>query len=76
MSLFETNIRVLGGLLSAYALTNDKVFLDKAVDIGDRLYEGVIEKRIPDVWVNLQGKTDHTGGTQSLAEMGWVLWKG
>ena len=31
VSLFETNIRVLGGLLSAFHLTGDGMFLDKAV---------------------------------------------
>lgn len=31
VSLFETNIRVLGGLLSAYHLSQDQVFLNKAV---------------------------------------------
>lgn len=31
VSLFETNIRVLGGLLSTYHLSQDKMFLDKAV---------------------------------------------
>lgn len=31
VSLFETNIRILGGLLSAYHLSRDHVFLDKAV---------------------------------------------
>ena len=31
VSLFETNIRVLGGLLSAYHLSNDQMFLKKAV---------------------------------------------
>ena len=31
VNLFETTIRVLGGLLSAYHLSEDKVFLDKAV---------------------------------------------
>ena len=31
VNLFETTIRVLGGLLSAYHLTEDQVFLDKAV---------------------------------------------
>ena len=34
---FQTTIRVLGGLLSAYYLSEDKVFLDKAVDLADRL---------------------------------------
>lgn len=31
VSLFETNIRVLGGLLAAYHLSNDEIFLQKAV---------------------------------------------
>ena len=31
VNLFETTIRVLGGLLSAFHLTNDTVFLDRAV---------------------------------------------
>jgi len=36
VNLFETTIRVLGGLLSAYHFTEDQVFLDKAV-----CYEGM-----------------------------------
>ncbi|KAK4375339.1 hypothetical protein RND71_006016 [Anisodus tanguticus] len=36
-SVFETTIRVVGGLLSAYDLSGDKLFLDKAQDIADRL---------------------------------------
>ena len=37
MSFFETTIRDLGGLLAIYGLTKDKVFVDKARDLGDRL---------------------------------------
>jgi mannosyl-oligosaccharide alpha-1,2-mannosidase len=37
VSVFETNIRVLGGLLSIYELTGEELFLEKAVDIADRL---------------------------------------
>ncbi|KAJ2886478.1 hypothetical protein H4R27_000611 [Coemansia aciculifera] len=33
--VFETNIRYIGGLLSAYELSNDKVFLQKAVELTD-----------------------------------------
>ncbi|XP_042889053.1 endoplasmic reticulum mannosyl-oligosaccharide 1,2-alpha-mannosidase-like isoform X2 [Penaeus japonicus] len=40
VNLFESTIRILGGLLSTYHLTNDQLFLDKAVDIGDRLVAG------------------------------------
>ncbi len=37
VNLFETTIRVLGGLLSAHHLSGERVFLDKAKDLGDRL---------------------------------------
>lgn len=37
VNLFETTIRVLGGLLSAYHLSTDNVFLERATDIGTRL---------------------------------------
>lgn len=33
VNFFETTIRVLGGLLGTYTLTNDQLFLDKAVSI-------------------------------------------
>jgi mannosyl-oligosaccharide alpha-1,2-mannosidase len=39
-SLFETNIRYLGGLLSAYDLSQEKILLDKAVELGDMLHAG------------------------------------
>lgn len=40
LNIFETNIRYLGGLLSAYDLSNAKhsVLLDKAIQLGDMLY--------------------------------------
>ncbi|KAJ4489220.1 glycoside hydrolase [Lentinula lateritia] len=35
---FETTIRVLGGLLSAYELTDhDKLYLDRAIELADRI---------------------------------------
>ncbi|KAI0778922.1 glycoside hydrolase [Trametes elegans] len=34
---FETTIRVLGGLLSAYTLTEDQMYLEKAKDLADRI---------------------------------------
>jgi mannosyl-oligosaccharide alpha-1,2-mannosidase len=36
-SLFEVNIRFVGGLLAAHSLTNEKIFLDKAKEIADLL---------------------------------------
>ncbi|MCJ8747052.1 hypothetical protein PDJAM_G00148640 [Pangasius djambal] len=37
VNLFESTIRILGGLLSTYHLTGDALFLEKAKDIGSRL---------------------------------------
>uniref|UniRef100_A0A1Q3F1G6 alpha-1,2-Mannosidase n=1 Tax=Culex tarsalis TaxID=7177 RepID=A0A1Q3F1G6_CULTA len=37
VNLFEVTIRVVGGLLSTYHLSGDKMFLDKALDLGNRL---------------------------------------
>lgn len=35
-SLFEITIRILGGLLSAYHLSGERVFLERAYDLGNR----------------------------------------
>ena len=37
-SVFETNIRFLGGLLSAYELSGEETLLKKAVELGHMLY--------------------------------------
>uniref|UniRef100_A0A915PM45 alpha-1,2-Mannosidase n=1 Tax=Setaria digitata TaxID=48799 RepID=A0A915PM45_9BILA len=37
VSFFETTIRVLGGLLSAYHLSGDQMFVQRAQDLGSRL---------------------------------------
>ncbi|XP_059611049.1 endoplasmic reticulum mannosyl-oligosaccharide 1,2-alpha-mannosidase [Phlebotomus argentipes] len=37
VNLFEVTIRVLGGLLSAYHLSGEQMFLVKAADLGNRL---------------------------------------
>ena len=39
VSVFETTIRSLGGLLAAYDWSGDKAFLDKADDLGSRLFK-------------------------------------
>lgn len=38
ISVFETTIRYLGGLLAAYDLSREKVLLEKAVQLGEMLY--------------------------------------
>lgn len=46
VNVFENTIRVLGGLLSAYSLTNDKLFLNKAKMVGEVLLDA-FPHRIP-----------------------------
>ncbi|XP_024023581.1 mannosyl-oligosaccharide 1,2-alpha-mannosidase MNS1 isoform X3 [Morus notabilis] len=72
-SVFETTIRVVGGLLSAYDLSQDKVFLDKARDIADRLLPAWdTPTGIPYNVINLaQGRPHNpgwTGGESILAD--------
>ncbi|KAK3841428.1 MAG: glycoside hydrolase, partial [Linnemannia gamsii] len=74
VNLFETTIRVLGGLLSAYDQSgNDTVFLRKAIDLADRLM-GAFETPtgIPYASVNLKerrGVPGHDHGISSTAEV-------
>ena len=46
INVFEHTIRVLGGLLSAYSLTEERVFLEKATLVGEALL-GAFPHRIP-----------------------------
>ncbi|KAK7255060.1 hypothetical protein RIF29_28462 [Crotalaria pallida] len=74
-SVFETTIRVVGGLLSAYDLSGDKVFLDKARDIADRLLPAWNSPTgIPFNIINLSKGRAHnpgwTGGDSILADSG------
>lgn len=53
VNIFETTIRMLGGLLSAYHLSSElsigqpQVYLDKAVDLGDRLARAFGQSQSP-----------------------------
>ncbi|GMI89877.1 ALPHA-MANNOSIDASE IB, alpha-mannosidase 1 [Hibiscus trionum] len=74
-SVFETTIRVVGGLLSAYDLSGDKVFLEKARDIADRLLPAWdTTTGIPYNVINLAHRNPHnpgwTGGQSILADSG------
>lgn len=62
VNLFEVTIRVLGGLLSAYHLSSDTIFLDKAVDLGQRLMPCFTKSPspIPFSDVNLASHTAHS----------------
>ncbi|KAG5912798.1 hypothetical protein E4U42_001823, partial [Claviceps africana] len=55
-NLFETTIRHLGGLLSAYDLSGDRTLLGKAVELGDMLYHGFdTPNRLPGFWLDYKG---------------------
>jgi len=74
VNLFETTIRMLGGLLSAFHLSNDDVLLDKAADLANALMGGFQSKTgIPYSSVNLktgEGIRNHVdGGASSTAEV-------
>ena len=54
ISVFETSIRVLGGLLAAFSLTADKVYLQKAESLGaNLLFAFDTNTGIPSSTVNL-----------------------
>ncbi|XP_072344366.1 mannosidase, alpha, class 1B, member 1b [Scyliorhinus torazame] len=60
VNLFETTIRILGGLLSVYNLTGDQVFLEKARELGDRLMPAFnTPSKIPYSDVNIGRGTAH-----------------
>ncbi|KAG8010865.1 Endoplasmic reticulum mannosyl-oligosaccharide 1 [Nibea albiflora] len=60
VNLFETTIRVLGGLLSTYHLAGDQLFLDKAKDLGSRLMPAFkTPSKIPFSDVNIGKGTAH-----------------
>ena len=55
VNLFETTIRHLGGLLSAYDLSKDPVLIEKAIELGDMLYAGFdTPNRMPPFWLNFE----------------------
>lgn len=74
VSVFETTIRELGGLLSAYDLSGSKVFLEKAKDLGNRLiraFDGGIG--LPRSQVDLSSgyaSSGWSGGSAILSELG------
>ncbi|KAG0252001.1 mannosyl-oligosaccharide alpha-1,2-mannosidase [Actinomortierella ambigua] len=78
VNLFETTIRVLGGLLSAYDQSgHDKVFLDKAVDLADRLMAAFVTPTgIPYSSVNLKDRraipNHDMGGASSTSEVSTI----
>ncbi|KAH9488780.1 hypothetical protein Btru_059411 [Bulinus truncatus] len=76
LSVFETNIRFVGGLLSAYALTGDQMFKQKAKIIADKLLPAFnTPTGIPNAIVNLKSGSSRnygwaSGGCSILSELG------
>ncbi|XP_070568664.1 mannosyl-oligosaccharide 1,2-alpha-mannosidase IA-like [Ptychodera flava] len=76
VSVFEVNIRFLGGLLSAYAISGDAVFKAKAVEVADKLLPAFnTPTGIPMAMVNVRSGSSHnwgwaSGGSSILAEFG------
>lgn len=83
VSVFETVIRGLGGLLSAYSLSGEKVFLEKAEELGTRLMRAFSTPNgLPRPSVDLQSGASkfHTWSPHNnIAEIGtlqvgyWIL---
>ncbi|XP_013140032.1 PREDICTED: endoplasmic reticulum mannosyl-oligosaccharide 1,2-alpha-mannosidase isoform X2 [Papilio polytes] len=60
VNFFEVTIRVLGALLTNYHFSHDKMFLEKAKDLGDRLMSAFSSPSgIPYSDVNLATRTAH-----------------
>ncbi|TFK64227.1 glycoside hydrolase family 47 protein [Pluteus cervinus] len=67
---FETTIRVLGGLLSAYHLSeNDELYLNRAIDLADRMLPAFdTNSGLPMSSVDLKGRRGIKAMTVSTAE--------
>ena len=77
ISMFETVIRVLGGLLSAFELSKEQVFLRKAKELADKLMYAFEKHRtgLPCTTVSLNGRNQCSypswaGSAAILAEYG------
>ena len=66
--IFEVNIRILGGLLSMYELSENPLVLNKAKDFADRMLPAFnTQTGIPKYWVNLATGMA-SGDTVNVAE--------
>ena len=62
ISVFETNIRFVGGFLTLYALTGDPMFKDKAQYVADKLLPAFqTPTGIPMALVNLKNGVSSRG---------------
>jgi Glycosyl hydrolase family 47 len=71
---FETTIRSLGGMLSAYYWSKDSIFLDRALDIGQRIAKSFhgSPTGIPFGRVNLMTGETHNDHEEDFTPLSWV----
>ncbi|KAG0212767.1 hypothetical protein BGX28_005613 [Mortierella sp. GBA30] len=69
LQFFETIIRYLGGLLSAYDLTGEKVLLDKAEELGNYMLNAFQNKYMPNGRVAVQKDANYPTYSFVLAEV-------
>ncbi|KAG9295468.1 hypothetical protein G9A89_013497 [Geosiphon pyriformis] len=77
VNVFETTIRYIGGLIAAYELTNDNLFLDKAIELGRELIVGFdTPTGIPLQYVDFKKRravnSRFPGSSSALAEIGSI----
>uniref|UniRef100_A0A182W4P8 alpha-1,2-Mannosidase n=1 Tax=Anopheles minimus TaxID=112268 RepID=A0A182W4P8_9DIPT len=76
LSVFETNIRFIGGFLTCYAFTGDRLFLEKARYVADKLLPAFqTPTGIPYALVNVHNGVSKnygwaSGGSSILSEFG------
>ncbi|KFH43926.1 Mannosyl-oligosaccharide 1,2-alpha-mannosidase-like protein [Hapsidospora chrysogenum ATCC 11550] len=76
VGLFETTVRNLAGLLSAYDLSAEEALLHKATDLGNMLYIAFdTPNRLPGFWLNWQEawKGDQKAGTNEASSLSTSL---
>ena len=70
VSVFETNIRYVGGLLALFALTGDDLYKSKAVHVADKLLPAFNSPTgIPYALINMKSGVS----TNSTIGVGWGL---
>ncbi|KAF9427406.1 hypothetical protein BGZ94_004976 [Podila epigama] len=71
LQFFETIIRYLGGLLSAYDLTGEKVLLDKAKELGDHTLNAFVGS-FPSGRFTIDKSSNYRDSRFCLAEVGTI----
>ncbi|KAG0376110.1 hypothetical protein BGX24_008258 [Mortierella sp. AD032] len=72
LQFFETVIRYLGGFLSTYDLTGEKVLLDKAEELGNYLLNAFQNKAFPNGRFAVEASSNRPEFSFVLAEIGTI----